>query len=229
MSKQGTAFYLNCEAFGTDVHTTIMKYYWKKKASVTRHSEDPYEKHSLKTQFMARAGTVMGEMHGHFSSSDQVGECFQEILADCTKKAMARLGYYCDVEGMFVNGKADQIFAAIRVSNLRVDKAHHGCCGSGCVVPVPSFLSKLCVCCPRTQLSCCAGCQFPLNVDAVAERVEAVLMDDNDATVMIPARIEGEVPSAQKLNLNRRGFYDVHLPDEFEVIAANTVKPGLLM
>lgn len=229
MSKQGqgSAFYLNCEAFGSDVHTTIMKYHCKKKAGVTRHSEDPYEKHSLKTQFMARAGTVMGEVQGHFGTSDSVGQCFQEILADCARKAMARLGYYCDVEGVFVNGKADQIFAVIRISNMRVDSAHHGCCGSGCVFPVPTFLSRLAICCPRTQLTCCSGCQFPLNVDAVAERVEQILMDDIDATVMIPVRIEGETPSGEKLNLNRRGFYDVHLPDEPAEIAVNTVKPGM--
>lgn len=210
----GAAFYLNCEAIGDDVRTAIMKYYWKKKANVTRAAEDPNEKHSLMTSFKARAGSVMGSMHGQVSSADHVGECFQDILADCTRKAMARLGYYCDVEGVFSKGKSDQIFAVIRITNMRADKSYHGCCGSGCALPVPAFLCQLCMCCPRTFIChSCPGCQFPLNVDAVAEQVETILMHDRDASESIPVQIEGEVPDREKLHLNRRGFYDVELPD----------------
>lgn len=223
----GSGFYLNCEAFGDDVHTKIMQYHWKKKANITRHSESPYEKHSLLTSFKARAGNVMGSVHGSMSSSGQVGEHFLEIIADCARKAMARLGYYCDIEGVFVSGKADQIFAAVRVSNLRVDSSHHGCCGSGCVLPVPAFLCKMAVCCPRT-FTCqrYSGCNFPLNVDAVAEKVEEVMMTDADSTVMIPVRIEGEVAERERLHLSRRGFTDVQLPDSpGDVAATATVKP----
>lgn len=221
MAKHGAAFYLNCEATGDEICTEIMKYHWKKKANVTRHSEDPGEKHSMMTSFKARAGGVLGSMHGHMTTSDHVGECFQEILADCTKKTMARLGYYCDVEGVFSKGKSDQIFAVIRISNMRVDKSHHGCCGTGCALPVPAFLFKLCLCCPRTcAFQSCPGCEFPLNVDAVAERVEAVLMDDPDTCVTIPVQIAGEVPDREKLHLHRRGFCDVPLPDEAADVSA---------
>jgi len=173
------------------------------------------EKRSLMTSFKQGAGKMMGNVHSTVGGSGTAGHYFQEILADCTRKGMAKLGFYCDVHGIFSSGKDDQVFAVVYVTNLRVDayKAKGPCLLGKCTLPAPLF--ELFVCCPRTSFhNCCSnfGCQAPLNVDAVADHVESAFSDSNSPSVPLSVRIDGQTSSTEKLYLNRLGFY-VDLPD----------------
>jgi hypothetical protein len=224
---KGTAFYLNAQALGNDVHAKIMQYHWQKKAHVTRETSAVSEKQSLMTSFKSGAGKMIGNVHSTVSSPGTTGYYFQEILADCTRKGMARLGFYCDVHGVYASGKDDQVFAVVYVTNLRVDKYKaQGCCHLGkCTLPAALF--QMFVCCPRTSFHecCCANCvcQGPLNVDAVADHVECVF-GDSDSPVSIPVRIDGQVASTEHLYLERRGFKDVDLPDAGSADENNAVR-----
>lgn len=208
----GTSFFLNATALGNDIHAQVMQYHYAKKAHLTRESElIAPEKRSLMTSFKQGAGKMIGNVHSSVSGAKTTGHYFQEILIDCTRKGMARLGFYCDVHGIFASGKDDLLFAVVYVTNLRVDasKAKGKCA-------LPTSLFQLFVCCPRTSFhngssNCC--CQAPLNVDGVADYVEDVFLDDSDSPIPLSVRIDGQVVAAEKLYLNRRGFYDVDLPD----------------
>jgi len=216
----GTSFYLNATALGNDVHAQVMQYHWKKKAHMTRESETiAPDKRSLLTSFKQATGTMIGNVHSSVSGPGSTGHYFQDIVIDCTQKGMARLGFYCDVHGVYSSGKDDQVFAVVYVTNLRVDasKAKGPCLMGKCSLPLPFF--ELLVCCPRTSFHqcCCSNCccQAPLNVDAVADHVESAF-GDHEAPVKIPVRIDGQIPSAEKLYLNRRGFTDHDLPESLD-------------
>lgn len=215
---KGSSFYLNAIVMGNDVHARIMQYHYARMAHLTRESEIiAPEKRSLMTSFKQGAGKMIGNVHSTVSGPGSTGYYFQEILADCTRKGMAKLGFYCDVIGVFSSGKDDQVFAVVYVTNLRVDASRAtGCCLlDKCTLPAPFF--QLLVCCPRSSFhQCCCShccCQGPLNVDAVADRVESAF-GDSDSPVSLCVRIDGQVPSAEKLYLNRRGICDLDLPDD---------------
>merc|ERR1719379_3371239 len=92
----GTSFYLNATALGNDIHAKVMQYHWGKKAHLTRESEMiAPEKRSLMTSFKQGAGKMIGNVHSTVSGPGTTGHYFQEIVADCTRKGMARLGFYC--------------------------------------------------------------------------------------------------------------------------------------
>lgn len=213
-SMDGSSFFLNATALGNDIHAQVMQVHYAKKAHLTRESElIPPSKRSLMTSFKQGAGKMIGNVHSSVSGTETKGQYFQEILIDRTRKGMARLGFYCDVHGVFASGKDDQVFAVVYVTNLRTDASK---AKSKCALPASLF--QLFVCCPRTSFHncCCTNCpcQAPLNVDGVADCVEDVFMDDSDSPIPLSVRVDGEVITAEKLYLNRRGFYDVDLPHD---------------
>merc|ERR1719265_341230 len=231
----GSAFYLNAEVLGKDDRTLIMKYYYKKSAGLTQASESPSSNGGLMSTIKQGRLDTMATMHSALSGPTSCGSYFADILIDTTKKAMARIGYYCEVEPAYVHGKDDEIFVAVRVSNLRIDASRKGCCSCPC----PSLFFKVCCClCPRLRIlpcwvcceccSCFKCCTMPINVDHVASIVEDLMMDDPDAPLPIPVHIDGQVPEEEKLFLNRRGFYNVTLPDGGDEVETNvrTFKVG---
>jgi len=222
----GSAFYLNAEVLGKDDRTLIMKYHYKKSAGLTQASESPTQKGGLMSTLNEGRLNAMGSVHSAVAGPTHCGKYFADILVDSTKKAMARLGYYCEVNPAFINGKSDEIFVAVRVSHLRVDASRQGCLA----IPCPAFFFRaFCCCCPRISIkpcwlcccNCCKCCVMPINVDNVAQIVEDLLMDDPDAPLPIPVQIDGQVPEEQKLFLNRKGFYNVSLPDQGEEVETN--------
>lgn len=229
----GNAFYLNAEVLGKDDRALIMKYHYMKNAGLSQASEPiAGEKQGFFTKLKQNQLDAMGSMHASLGGAQNVGSYFAEILMDCTKKAMARLGYYCDVQPAYINGRDDDIFVAVRVSNLRVDANRV----SSVALPCPAIFFKIfCACCPHCGIQpcwkscgCCTCCVMPINVDHVAVMVENLLMDDPEAPLSIPVSIEGQVPHEEKLYLNRRGFYNAELPDAGEEVPSSvqTIKTG---
>jgi len=175
------------------------------------------------TAIPVRAGYVYGERSG-----DVTGSAYDTLYAGRQHLKV----HTATVQPAYINGRDDDIFVAVRVSNLRVDANRV----SSVALPCPAIFFKIfCACCPHCGIQpcwkscgCCTCCVMPINVDHVAVMVENLLMDDPEAPLSIPVSIEGQVPHEEKLYLNRRGFYNAELPDAGEEVPSSvqTIKTG---
>lgn len=212
MAHDGTVFYVNAHAEGPGILSDVMKWHWKKKANLTERDERA-EKRGLMTSFMNSAGNMMGSLQSATTSSTSTADHFGDLVIEATRKGMARLGYYCDCEKAFVDGRNDKVFAAVLVTNVRQDASQV----SPCKITLPACLFKCCFCCPRAHFHtscdkyCC--CVLPLNIEAVAAAVEDLLENDKDIPVHLNTHVEAETPHHEHLFLEQHGFHDVPLPD----------------
>eukprot|EP00746_Dinoflagellata_sp_MGD_P069926 gnl/MRDRNA2_/MRDRNA2_28606_c0_seq1.p1 gnl/MRDRNA2_/MRDRNA2_28606_c0~~gnl/MRDRNA2_/MRDRNA2_28606_c0_seq1.p1 ORF type:complete len:421 (-),score=40.61 gnl/MRDRNA2_/MRDRNA2_28606_c0_seq1:73-1335(-) len=205
MDAGDSSFYINVEASGTYARDSILEYYSKNCGRKTAMSD---EQQSMISKFT-------GSMRRNLSTSQSIGECFAEILVDVTMRVMAQLGYMCDVECVFVRGKGDFFFVALRVERIRLHSSQSSCCGfKGCcrVTPPVSFF-RFFFCCPTASFRCCPCVVTPLNVEAVSQMLEDILNDESGHTISIPSSVDCEVPENEKRYLRSRGFGDVKLPE----------------
>jgi len=204
------AFYLNAEVCGQQAHEEIMQYHWKEWAGTTRTSDARGSWHS---KFGAALGTMTSSV-ALPGTSESAGDFFGDIIARTAQQILAREGFSCHSEPVFIDAKADRIFAAVRVDSLKMEGHHGGCC----LLPLHILEAAFCECPPRP----CGVCDLPVNIGSIAKKVEDKLQNDYEVSP-INADVRAQYDYMEKLQLHQMGYYVTELPDcedETEIVIA---------
>lgn len=126
-------------------------------------------------------------------------------------QVLAREGFSCHAEAVFIDAKTDRIFAAIRVDQLKMEGHHGGCC----LLPCHILEATFCECPPRPF----SVCELPVNIFHIAHKVEDKLQHDYEVSP-IHADVRAQYQRDEKLQLHQMGYFVTDLPeaeDEHEI------------